>query len=131
MLALSDHDISSLSDVLARGGHNPSNARRVLRAYWERNGLLDVHSLDIAKSARAFLCDQLVPKHSQVTRRHVSADGTIKLLIGFTGGGAAECVLMPSHRPDRAAACISSPRTRRRMAANSGPRWFIMGAAEA
>src|SRR4029079_7220891 len=42
-----------------------------------------------------------------LTTRH-SADGTTKLLVGFTGGGAAEAVLMPSHRADRAACCVSS-----------------------
>jgi 23S rRNA (adenine2503-C2)-methyltransferase len=40
--------------------------------------------------------------------RHQSADGTIKLLVGQDGGQAVECVLMLSHRPDRAAACVSS-----------------------
>ncbi len=37
-----------------------------------------------------------------------AADGTVKLLLQFTTGGAVETVLMPSHRPDRAAGCISS-----------------------
>jgi 23S rRNA (adenine2503-C2)-methyltransferase len=45
-----------------------------------------------------------------VALRHHSADGTSKLLIEFTNarGGLGECVLMPSHRPDRAAGCVSS-----------------------
>lgn len=107
-LALSDHDVPSLAEALARDGHKASNARRVLREYWEADGLLDVHALDIAKSARVFLAEQLAPRHSHVAMRHVSGDGTIKLLIGFSRGGSAECVLMPSHRPDRAAVCISS-----------------------
>ncbi len=45
---------------------------------------------------------------SRVLLRQRSGDGTLKLLIEFDGGGAVECVLMPSHRPDRAAACVSS-----------------------
>lgn len=107
-LALSDHDVSTLADALSRDGHKPSNARRILREYWDADGLLDVHSLDIAKPARAFLAEQLKSRHSHVVTRHVSGDGTIKLLIGFAHEGSAECVLMPSHRPDRAAVCISS-----------------------
>lgn len=132
MESLSDHDIPSLAAALMGEGHKPSNARRVLREYWDANGSLDVQALDISKSARRFLQDQLIPRHSQVLRRHVSADGTIKLLIGYEGKRmkdevrrlnptasdssfllppssiSTECVLMPSHRPDRAAACISS-----------------------
>src|SRR5262245_20684976 len=45
---------------------------------------------------------------SRVLLRQQSADGSIKLLLGFDAGGAVECVLMPSYRPDRAAACVSS-----------------------
>jgi 23S rRNA (adenine2503-C2)-methyltransferase len=108
MLALSDQSVQSLADALEQHGHKPSNARRVLKEYWEHDGHLDVHSIDIAKSARAFLGESFAPRHSRILLRHQSADGTVKLLVGFTQGGAVECVLMPSHRPDRSAACISS-----------------------
>ena len=40
--------------------------------------------------------------------RTTSSDGTVKLLVGFDGGGAAESVLMLSHDGRRAAGCISS-----------------------
>lgn len=108
MLALSDHHVDTLSTALSAHGHNPANARRVLREYWSSDATIDVQSIGIARSARNFLSEQLSLRHSKVLYRHVSADGTIKLLIGFERGGSAECVLMPSHRPDRAAACISS-----------------------
>src|SRR3954447_26850180 len=108
MTALSDQSVTSLADALEHHGHKPGNALRVLREYWGNDGALDFNSIDIAKSARSFLRENFIPRHSRVLTRHASADGTIKLLIGFTTGGAVECVLMPSHRPDRAAACISS-----------------------
>ncbi len=168
MPALSDYNIVQLSATLAGAGQNPSNAVRVLREYWLNDGQLDLSTIPIAKAARKFISENLAPRHSRILLRHQSADGTIKLLIGFTGGGrcattpsaasspspctqgegwgegsaasakniehqenaltltlsgstgrgdrgdsataggAVECVLMPSHRPDRAAACISS-----------------------
>ncbi|HEY7088805.1 MAG TPA: 23S rRNA (adenine(2503)-C(2))-methyltransferase RlmN [Tepidisphaeraceae bacterium] len=108
MQTLSDHSIDSLSDALSRNGHNPSNAWRVLREYWRGDGSLDLSTIGIAKSAREWLGQHFIPRHSHVLHRHESVDGTIKLLIGFAGGGAVECVLMPSHRPDRAAVCLSS-----------------------
>jgi 23S rRNA (adenine2503-C2)-methyltransferase len=43
-----------------------------------------------------------------VLARHESSDGTVKLLIGLTDGHSVEAVLMPSHRADRSAGCVSS-----------------------
>src|SRR3954447_13013625 len=108
MTALSDQSVTSLADALEHHGHKPGNALRVLREYWGNDGALDFNSIDISKPARAFLGERFAPRHSCVLTRHQSADGTVKLLVGFATGGAVECVLMPSHRPDRAAVCISS-----------------------
>src|SRR6185295_15650875 len=47
-------------------------------------------------------------RQSRIVTRHASADGTIKLLVGFERGGAVESVLMPLSTPGRAAACVSS-----------------------
>jgi 23S rRNA (adenine2503-C2)-methyltransferase len=107
VLALSDHHVETLSRILGERGHNPVHAAKVLRQYWKDNGEIDLSSLSMAKPARAWLSENLVFRHSHVRRRHCSADGTIKLLVE-SERGAVECVLMPSHRPDRAAACISS-----------------------
>jgi 23S rRNA (adenine2503-C2)-methyltransferase len=108
MLSFSDCDIQTLSDALGGNGHNPANASRVLREYWRGDGLIDINAMPIARAARTWLGDNFAPRHSRVLVRRESNDGTVKLLVGFARGGAAECVLMPSHRPDRAAACISS-----------------------
>jgi 23S rRNA (adenine2503-C2)-methyltransferase len=117
MLALSDHTPDSLAAALAQDGHNPANGWRVLKWFWEADGQVDIKQFPIARAAREFL--KTIPlMHSRVAHRHVSADGTIKLLVEFPQSQnadpksqfppAVECVLMPSHRPDRAAACISS-----------------------
>src|SRR5262249_46265026 len=50
----------------------------------------------------------LAVRQSKIVTRHASADGTIKLLLGFERGGAVESVLMPLSTPGRAAACVSS-----------------------
>ncbi len=207
MNALSDHHVDTLANVLGERGFNPANAAKVLRKYWKQDGEIDISSIAIARPARAWIAENLLPWHSHVLRRHQSVDGTMKLLVGFAdqlairqsphadplpehggdrrtpfglrmdlnesnrtsrpnpsprysgermgeglelelrneaphpasplstgargtfsrhldvfekvssvqehrerelGRGAVECVLMPSHRPDRAAACISS-----------------------
>src|SRR5580765_3252665 len=112
MQSLSDQDIPGLAQALARQGHKPSNAARVLRQLWSANGSLDLDRLPISRCAREFLRADFAPPRSRVVLRHRSKDGTVKLLVGFDQVGlrreAVECVLMPSHRPDRAAACISS-----------------------
>jgi 23S rRNA (adenine2503-C2)-methyltransferase len=107
MRVMSDQSVESLSEALERAGHNPANAWRVLRDYWSNDGSLDIDALDISRAARDFLMDSFAPRCSRVLHRHVSADATIKLVVAFDSG-AVECVLMPSHRRDRAAVCISS-----------------------
>jgi 23S rRNA (adenine2503-C2)-methyltransferase len=117
MRALTDHNPQTLAEALRENGHNPANARRILQWLWENDGLVNVEQFPIAKAARGYL-GTIPTMHSRVAHRHASADGTIKLLVEFPQSQnadpksqippAVECVLMPSHRPDRAAACISS-----------------------
>src|SRR5262245_52842478 len=110
MTALADHDILSFRDELARRGHNARNAARLLRAFYETGGAPDFESRVTPRVGRA-LRDELVsrdPLRSRVLARHVSADGTVKLLLGLADGATIETVLMPSHRADRSAGCVSS-----------------------
>jgi 23S rRNA (adenine2503-C2)-methyltransferase len=108
MTSLVDHDRSSLAALIREWGCNPVHAPRVLRAFYERSGSLDTRSLEMAGELRRRL-SELPQRRSKVLTMKSSADGTAKLLVGFTGaGGAAEAVLMPGHRPDRAAGCVSS-----------------------
>ncbi|HVT87897.1 MAG TPA: 23S rRNA (adenine(2503)-C(2))-methyltransferase RlmN [Tepidisphaeraceae bacterium] len=105
---MSDYDPEMLGESLQLNGHKPGNGLRILREYWTANSKLDVLNIDIAMPARQWLRKTFLPAHSTIRLRHQSTDGTVKLLVGFVRGGTVECVLMPSHRPDRAAACISS-----------------------
>jgi 23S rRNA (adenine2503-C2)-methyltransferase len=108
MAALSDFDLPDLQRELQSSGIYPSHALRLLRAFYDSGGAVDVLSLPLGKALHHKLRTELSPRQSKVIARHESADGTVKLLVEFTAGGAVECVLMPSHRPDRAAGCISS-----------------------
>jgi 23S rRNA (adenine2503-C2)-methyltransferase len=105
MTALCDHDLASFTDELRRLGHNADHARMLLRRYYEFDGELPMDRLPVRKSLRAALAHT---SRANVLARRVASDGTIKLLLGFAGGASVETVLMPSHRPDRAAGCVSS-----------------------
>ena len=108
MAALSDFDLADLQRELSAAGIYPSHAMKLLRAFYDSAGTVDVFSLPLGKALHERLRTDLLPRQSKVIARHESADGTVKMLVEFTAGGAVECVLMPSHRPDRAAGCISS-----------------------
>jgi 23S rRNA (adenine2503-C2)-methyltransferase len=105
MTALCDHDLASFTDELRRLGHNADHARMLLRRYYESDGELPVERLPVRKALRAAL---IRTSRATVLARRVANDGTIKLLLGFADGASVETVLMPSHRPDRAAGCVSS-----------------------
>src|SRR4051812_613702 len=109
MLALPDHDLQSVSALFREWGCKPAHAGKVLRAFYANSGRLDLNSLDIGIQLRKRLAD-IPQRRSTVLTRHHSADGTLKLLVGFNSPttGSAETVLMPGHRDDRAAGCVSS-----------------------
>jgi 23S rRNA (adenine2503-C2)-methyltransferase len=108
MPSLSDHDLTNLRALLVSWNFKPSHATTILRAYYERGGEPDLGSTRIGNELSKRLEAELPAMRSRVLKRHVAADGTTKLLIGFDRGGAVEAVLMPAYRPDRAAACVSS-----------------------
>lgn len=108
MASLSDYDVPELAAELARAGCGPGHAGRLLRNYYHHNGCLWLSELKTGKRIEAFVSAHLSDRKSTVLSRAISTDLTTKLLVGFTAGGAAEAVLMPGYRPDRAAGCISS-----------------------
>lgn len=107
MAALVDHDLASFRVQLQEWHCNPTHADRVLRAFYQNCGKLDPTSLGVGKELQDRL-RAIAPRRSEIQSVHRSADGTTKLLITFTGGGSTEAVLMPGHRADRAAGCVSS-----------------------
>jgi|SRR5579864_4215732 len=108
MRSFIDYDIPALAASLGASGLSPSHAVKLLRAYYRSVEAPDLILLKVGARAAAWAESELAPIASRVAARSGSADGTIKLLMELGGGGAVESVLMPSHRPDRAAGCVSS-----------------------
>ncbi|HZL37158.1 MAG TPA: 23S rRNA (adenine(2503)-C(2))-methyltransferase RlmN [Tepidisphaeraceae bacterium] len=108
MPALTDFDVPSLAEALADAGCTASHSQRLLRNFYDHHGQLDFSELTVGKRVEAFIGSHIPQRQSTLLARHVSADLTTKLLVGFAAGGSAESVLMPGHRADRAAGCVSS-----------------------
>jgi 23S rRNA (adenine2503-C2)-methyltransferase len=69
---------------------------------------VDWAGLKLGKVIESRLGSQLPIRQSSIVAHTRSTDGTVKLLVGFAGGGAVESVLMPAYDGIRAAGCISS-----------------------
>jgi 23S rRNA (adenine2503-C2)-methyltransferase len=105
MACLVDFDIRTFAAELERLGHNPAHAPRILRTFYAGQ---ELDQLSILKSLRSLLRESYGDRPARQITRHVSGDGTIKLLLGLEAGGAVEAVLMPSWREGIAAGCVSS-----------------------
>lgn len=108
MPALTDLDIPAFGAWLADRGLNRSHALRILRAFYRDGGRVDLAGLRVGRAVERALAAELPLRQSRIAGRSDASDGTSKLLVSFDRGGAVEAVLMPSHRPDRAAGCLSS-----------------------
>jgi 23S rRNA (adenine2503-C2)-methyltransferase len=128
--SLADFDIPALADLIESWGHPRAQARRILRAYYDHAGAMPLTPDQVGRRLHERLTDAVFRPHTKVALRRVAADGTGKLLIGVEEGQGKrdegrteeftrplslvpfpysfESVLMPSHRPDRAAGCLSS-----------------------
>jgi len=108
MQALSDFTTDTLSETFRNWGVKPSHAARLLHAYYASGGRPDLSSLRLGVALSARLEREIPLRQSNILSRAHSADGTLKLLVGFERGGAVEAVLMGTNYPERAAGCISS-----------------------
>lgn len=104
---LPEYDAPALEALLTEWGERPSHARRLLRAFYDGGGALDLDALSMRASLRERLRRELSPLSLPERARHEAADGTTKLLLEIEGG-AVEAVLMPGYRPGVAAGCVSS-----------------------
>ena len=107
MPSLCTYDIASLAAEFSARGLPAVHARKVLRAFYT-NSLSSLDIRAIGKGGVRWLENNGPPVVSIIDRRVVSADGTLKLLVRYPDGAAVECVLMPTHFPGRAMACVSS-----------------------
>jgi 23S rRNA (adenine2503-C2)-methyltransferase len=106
--ALPEHDLATLGALFESWHSKRTHARTLLRAFYERNGDVDLERLSIGKLLQARLNAHRPLVSTQIAARHESADGTIKLLLRLRDGASVESVLMPTFRADVAAGCVSS-----------------------
>src|SRR5438128_1437136 len=105
--ALSDYGVAELEPLLASRGIGRVHGARIVRGLLNGEEYHGCARGSAHKVLRAFL-EEIPRSQSHILTRRQSADGTVKLLIGFDRGGRCETVLMPSFRPDRAMGCVSS-----------------------
>lgn len=101
-------DPARLAETLHRWGYPRSHAGPILRHFYRTGGSLAGLERRVGARLLALLGELIGTDGARVARRHAATCGTVKLLIDLPAGGAVEAVLMPSHRPGRAAACVSS-----------------------
>ena len=108
MTSLCEHEKTELEEALAAEGLARLHAGPLLREFYRGAGAIDFSRLRCGPRVQSWVDRRFEPIRSRVRARTHSTDGTVKLLIAFADGATVESVLMPSYRPDRAAACVSS-----------------------
>lgn len=108
MISFAESTIAELQQQLQLWQQKPSHAGRILRNYYARAGNIAWDELRLPAGLKETLLDHYDIGTTQIVRRHRSTDGTVKLLVQLADGHTVESVLMPDHRPDRAAGCIST-----------------------
>lgn len=108
MPSLADYSLDELAALFTGWGHLPVHAKRLLRAYYDQSGQIDLAAVPIAHRLRDRIGAELPLHTTRIASRSASADGTVKLLLACTDGAQVESVLMPDYRPDRSAGCLST-----------------------
>lgn len=105
---LSTHTAATLAPRLAGCGFKPSHAGPLLRSHFRGDATAGSNDRRFPPELGQLLREQAARRAAGVVARQVAQDGTAKLLIRLADGHTIESVLMPAHRPDRAAGCVSS-----------------------
>ncbi|HVP11029.1 MAG TPA: 23S rRNA (adenine(2503)-C(2))-methyltransferase RlmN [Phycisphaerae bacterium] len=95
-----------LAELLTSSGEKPFRARQVLEWVYQHGAVSFDEMTNLSKPLREMLKQRLVVYASEIIRRSVSSDGTVKLLLKWPDGATSECVLIPEE--PRRTACISS-----------------------
>jgi 23S rRNA (adenine2503-C2)-methyltransferase len=80
----------------------------LLRSFYAGAGQIAWAELKVPGGLRECVESEYGARCAQVAARQVADDGTTKLLLRLTDGKTVEAVMMPDHRADRAAGCISA-----------------------
>lgn len=103
---LFDFDPGSLGDHLTARGEKPFRAKQVLEWLYQHGAMSFEEMTNLPKAMRETLRTEFDVYASEIIRRSVSNDGTVKLLLRWPDGAASECVMIPEEQ--RRTACISS-----------------------
>ncbi|WP_027185416.1 23S rRNA (adenine(2503)-C(2))-methyltransferase RlmN [Desulfovibrio inopinatus] len=95
-----------LTDFMADLGEKPFRAKQVWQWIWQK-GVVDFEAMtNLSKDARAQLSDTAEIRWPMVEKALVSADGTVKFLLGLDDGSKVETVLIPEK--DHFTQCLST-----------------------
>ncbi len=108
MTDLSEHTPLTLARQLEEGGFKPSHSGALLRSFYRGEVTTGSNGRRFPPGLERLLTEHAARREAAVAARQVAADGTTKLLIRMADGRTVESVLMPGHRRDRAAGCVSS-----------------------
>jgi 23S rRNA (adenine2503-C2)-methyltransferase len=108
VIDLSEHTVASLAPELAAGGFKSSHAGPLLRSYYRGDATAGSNDRRFPPALEHLLAAHEESSAAGIRARQVAADGTTKLLVRLADGRTVESVLMPGHRIDRAAGCVSS-----------------------
>lgn len=99
-------DLLELTEWFTANGEPGFRAKQVMQWVYERGATDFAAMTNLSKALRERMEAEFVVFRSEVVRRAVSQDGTIKLLLRWPDGATSECVLIPTET--RRTACISS-----------------------
>jgi len=105
-LNLLDFDEAGLREFFASIGEKPFRAQQILKWVFHHS-ITDFGAMtDLGIALRQKLNQVAEIRLPEILHEQVSADGTVKWLIGFHGGNAVETVYIPE--PKRGTLCVSS-----------------------
>lgn len=85
-------DLNQLQNIISELGGKPFMAKQLQQ--WLAKGIVFEEMTNLPKALREALrvgCDE---GYAKIVEKHESTDGTVKLLLGMSGGGMVECVIM-------------------------------------
>jgi 23S rRNA (adenine2503-C2)-methyltransferase len=85
-------DLSPLQNIITELNGKPFMAKQL--AQWLAKGVPFEEMTNLPKALREALRAGHSEGYASVVEKHESADGTAKLLLGMSGGGMVECVVM-------------------------------------
>lgn len=103
---LLDFDQAGLRAFFESIGEPPFRAQQLLKWIYHQQVTDFSKMTNLSKALRARLADMAEIAPPKVIREQLSADGTVKWLMGFGGANAIETVFIPE--PNRGTLCISS-----------------------